>query len=144
MILCDVNILVYAHRPESPRHEEFRSWLEGVVHEDSPFAMSELVFSAFVRVVTHPRVFRDPTPLPVALDFCSALRDRGNCRTLLPGPRHWDLFRLLCLTAGARGNLVADAYHASLAIEHGCEWITADRDFARFPGLHWRHPLDHF
>ena len=38
--------------------------------------------------------------------------------------------------------LSTDAYHAALAIEHGAEWITTDRDYARFTGLRWRHPLD--
>ena len=45
------------------------------------------------------------------------------------------------LAAGAKGNLVPDAYFAALAIEHGCEWITADRDYSRFPDWVWRHPL---
>jgi uncharacterized protein len=58
-----------------------------------------------------------------------------------PGPRHWGLFARLCRENGAAGNLVPDAYLAALAIEAGCELITTDRDFARFDGLRWRHPL---
>src|SRR3970040_71577 len=58
-----------------------------------------------------------------------------------PASRDWAIFRRLCLTAGAKGNLVADAYLAAIAIEAGGEWITLDRDFSRFPGLRWRHPL---
>ena len=54
----------------------------------------------------------------------------------------YELFVAACRAARARDKLVADAYHAALAVEHGCEWITADGDFARFPGLRWRHPLD--
>ena len=50
-------------------------------------------------------------------------------------------FSRLCLEVGAKGNLVADAYLAALAIESGSEWITSDRGFSRFPGLRWRHPL---
>ncbi|MEK7270556.1 MAG: PIN domain-containing protein, partial [Planctomycetota bacterium] len=65
-----------------------------------------------------------------------------NCVLLSPGKRHWDIFSGLCRKAGAKGNLIADAYLAALAIETGSEWITTDRDFARFPGLKWRHPLD--
>src|SRR5438477_407916 len=71
-----------------------------------------------------------------------ALRARPNCVPIAPGPRHWEVFTGLCRRAGARGNLVPDAYLAALAIESGSEWITADRGFARFPGLRWRHPLD--
>lgn len=57
------------------------------------------------------------------------------------GPRHWGIFRALCADAGAKGNLVPDAYLAAMAIESGCEWVTTDRDFSRFSGLHWRYPL---
>ena len=59
----------------------------------------------------------------------------------MPGARHWAIFERLCKHAGAKGNLVADAYLAALAIERGCEWVTTDRDFSRFEGLKWRHPL---
>jgi hypothetical protein len=59
----------------------------------------------------------------------------------VPGERHWGIFRRLCNEVGARGNLVPDAYLAALAIESGSEWVTTDRDYARFPGLRWRHPL---
>jgi predicted nucleic acid-binding protein len=61
--------------------------------------------------------------------------------TLVPGERHWDIFQRLCREANAKGNLIPDAYLAALAIESGAEWITTDRDYARFPGLRWRHPL---
>lgn len=70
------------------------------------------------------------------------LRARPNSAPVAPGPRHWDLFASLCRRAGAKGNLVPDAYLAALAIESGSEWITTDRGFARYPGLRWRHPLE--
>jgi predicted nucleic acid-binding protein len=57
-----------------------------------------------------------------------------------PGDRHFDIFESLCQGANARGNLVQDAWFAALAIEAGCEWITLDRDYARFDGLRWRAP----
>ena len=59
-----------------------------------------------------------------------------------PGPRSRQVFAALVEDAQSRSNLVPDAYHAALAMEHGCEWITTDRDYARFTGLRWRHPLD--
>jgi uncharacterized protein len=142
VILADVNVLVYAFREESPRHAEYRDWLRGRIAEEAAFALSELVLSGTLRVLTHPRVFTPPTPLGEALAFVEALRAQPNVVLVHPGPRHWDVFTRLCTAAGAKGNLVADAYLAALAIEHGCEWITTDRDFARFPGLRWRHPLD--
>jgi len=95
-----------------------------------------------VRVVTHPKVFRRPTPLPQAVAFCETLRSQPNAVVLAPGPRHWPIFAGLCATVEARGNLVPDAYLAALAIETDSDWITADRDYHRFPGLRVRHPLD--
>ena len=92
-------------------------------------------------MVTHPRIFAPPTPLGVALEFADTLRSAANCIEVAPGPRHWEIFLKLCREAGVRGNLVPDAWFAALAIEFGCEWITTDRDYARFPGLRWRHPL---
>lgn len=142
MILPDVNILVYAHREDAGRHVEFRRWLEGALQGPEPLGVSELVLSGFVRVVTHPRIFDPPTPLMDALAFAELLRTHPACVPVRPGARHWTLFADLCRDSGARGNLVADAYLAALAIEHGCEWVTTDRDFARFRGLRWRHPLE--
>jgi toxin-antitoxin system PIN domain toxin len=95
-----------------------------------------------MRVVTHPRVFRTPTPLDTALAFVAELRAQPNRVLVQPGARHWGIFERLCRESRARGNLVADAYLAALAIESGCEWVTTDRDYSRFAGLRWRHPFD--
>jgi toxin-antitoxin system PIN domain toxin len=113
-----------------------------VLHSDAAFGLSDLVLSGFLRIVTHPRVFRDPTPLGMALKFTVGLRDHRNAVRIDPGERHWDIFQRLCEAVSARGNLIADAYLAALAIEIGAEWVTTDRDYARFPGLRWRHPLE--
>ena len=106
------------------------------------FGMSDLALSGFLRIVTHPKVFVDPSPLEVALAFANQVREQPNCVVIVPGERHWSIFNQLIITVGAKGNLVPDAYFAALAIEAGAEWITTDRDYARFPGLKWRHPLD--
>ncbi len=141
MVLPDVTILVRAFRTDSSRHADHLRRLEGVVAGDQAYAMSGLVVSGFLRVVTHPRVFRNPDPLDRALAFARHVVDQPHCLRVAPGPRHWDIFTGLCRAAGAKGNLIADAYLAALAIEHGCEWITTDRDYARFPGLTWRPAL---
>ena len=142
MLLPDVNVLVYAHRKDAANHAAYREWLEGVVNGDEAYGISDLVLSGFVRVVTHPKVFKRPSRAADAFAFAEQLRDQPNCVRVEPGPRHWDLFRRLCLDAGVKGNLVPDAYLAAIAIESGCEWISTDRDFSRFSGLRWRHPLD--
>ncbi len=141
MIVPDVNVLVYAHRRDAARHDEYRAWLEAAITGPAPYGLSDLVLAGFLRVVTHPRVFRDPTPLADALAFVRAIRDRPGQVSVVPGPRHWSIFLDLCAQARVRGNLVPDAYFAALAIESGAEWITTDGDFARFPGLKTRHPL---
>jgi toxin-antitoxin system PIN domain toxin len=141
MILIDVNVLVYAKRQDSPDHAKFRTWLEEIIRSDSVIGMSELVLSSVVRILTHPRIFSEPTQLDEALQYVHSLHEQPGCVWVSPGERHWEIFTRLCTAVGAKGNLVSDAYFAALAMESGAEWITADRDYARFPGLRWRHPL---
>lgn len=141
MQLLDVNVLVYAHREDSRDHSRYRAWLEDLVNSDGAFGMSDLVLAGFVRVVTHPRIFDPPTDLTEGLDAVQRIRSQPNCVTIDAGTRHWEIFVRLCRDAGVKGGLVSDAYFAALAIESGSEWITTDRDYARFPGLRWRHPL---
>ena len=142
MILPDVNVLVYAFSEDATEHRQYRKWLLDRIESSEAFGVSELVLSGVVRVLTHPRVFDPPTPIAAAMEYCDALRGQPNAVVLTPGERHWEIFAALCARVRAKGNVVPDAYHAALAIEHGCEWVTADRGFARFPGLRWRHPLD--
>lgn len=144
MILVDVNVIIYANRPEVPQHRECLSWLEGTVNSGRPFGMSELVLSSFIRIISNPRVFVAPTPLHHAIRVANELLARDNCVHIRPGPSHWSLFTGLCIAVNACGNLVTDAYLAALAIEHDCDWISTDSDFARFPGLRWRQPGAHF
>jgi hypothetical protein len=140
MQLPDVNVLVSAFRDDAPDHGCCRLWVETTVASDESFGMSDLVLSGFLRVVTHPRIFALPSPVPAAIEFAEALRAQPHCVPVHPGARHWDIFVRLCDAAEARGNLIPDAYLAAMAIESGCDWITLDRDYARFDGLRWRRP----
>ncbi len=142
MDLIDVNVLVYAHREDAINHDAYRSWLEELIGSDQAYGMADMVLSSFLRIVTHPRVFNPPSELVAALAFVEEVRRQPNCVQFAPGPRHWEIFARLCQSVGAKGNLVPDAYLAALAIESGSQWIPTDRDFSRFPGLNWRHPLD--
>ncbi|MFN8122375.1 MAG: type II toxin-antitoxin system VapC family toxin [Thermoleophilia bacterium] len=141
MRCADVNVLVYAHRPEAPRHDEYRAWLERVRVDDEPLGLVDVVLSGFLRVVTNPRIFREPTPLPVALEFIRNLREGPSAIGVAPGPRHRPVFERLCRETEASGNAIPDAFLAAIAIEQGATWFSADRGFARYPGLRWRHPL---
>jgi uncharacterized protein len=103
--------------------------------------MSPQVLSSLIRVATHPRIYARPSRLGDLTAFTSALLDQSHCQVIQPGDHHWGIFATLCRQINAIGNLVQDAWFAALAIESGCEWITTDRDFERFPGLRWRAPL---
>ncbi|MBW1786151.1 MAG: type II toxin-antitoxin system VapC family toxin [Deltaproteobacteria bacterium] len=140
MILPDVNVLVHAFRSDSQDHKASRFWLDSVVNGDALYGMSPQVLSSLVRITTHRKVFSEPSALDEALVFCDVLLAQHNCVPILPGHRHWQIFSRLCIEADARGNLIPDAWFAALAIESGSEWITLDRDYARFPGLRWRLP----
>lgn len=141
MRLLDVNVLLYSLRDVAPDHERYRAWLLRAIEGPEPVGVADLVLSGFIRVATHPRVFDPPASTDDAFAFAFAIRDAPSAVQVVPGSRHWELFRRMCRDGGARGNLVADAYLAALAVESGSELITTDRDFARFPGLRWRHPL---
>ena len=140
MRLADVNILVNAFREDAAGHRPCRQWLDATVRSEESFAVVDSVLAGFLRIVTLPKVFRIPTPLAKAVDFCEALRSEPNAVTIAPGDRHWGIFLALCRAADAKGNLIPDAWLAALAIESGCELVTMDRDFARFEGLRWSTP----
>ena len=140
MILPDVNVLIYAFRKDVPQNAVCRSWLAGVVSSDARFGVSPLALSAVVRVTTNPRSYRMPSTIEEAFGFCEFLLGQPHCQIVEPGERHWDIFKRLCIGTDTRGSRVTDAWFAALAIESGCEWITFDRDFARFPGLKWQVP----
>ena len=141
MILADVNVLIYAFRKDSQDHEEYKKWLESVVNGSSAYGVAPQVLASVVRVCTHPRIFARPSSQSDAFEFCRALLQQPNATVMTPGDRHWSIFENLCRASKATGNLAQDAWFAALALEAGCEWITTDRDYARFPGLTWRAPF---
>ncbi len=141
MILPDVNILIYAFRSEAPEHTSHADWLEETLRSNRPFAVSSQAMCSLVRILTNSKLFRGTYPLGDLLQFCNALKSRPNCRVIQPGPSHWEIFVDLCRRSNAHGAVVQDAWFAALAIEHDCEWITHDHDYARFPGLRWRPPF---
>ena len=140
MILPDVNVLVYAFRQDVPQYAATNSWLNQVVASDARFGISPLALAAVARVTTDPRIYRIPNSLKEVFAFAEYLLGQTNCQIVEPRERHWEIFRQLSLEADTRGRRVTDTWYAALAIEWGCEWITFDRDYARFPGLKWRTP----
>jgi toxin-antitoxin system PIN domain toxin len=141
LILPDVNVLIYAYRTDSVDHARYKAWLEGVVGGPAAYGIAPQVLASVVRVCTHPRIFAQPDGVEHVLRFARALLEQPNATVIAPGERHWAIFESLCVQAKATGNLVQDAWFAALAVESGCEWITTDRDYARFAGLSWRTPF---
>jgi hypothetical protein len=140
MILPDVNVLICAFRADMPQHPVCRPWLVDIISGDARFGLSTMVLSAVVRITTNRRIFKSPSSIGEAFDFCQNLLAQPQCQPVEPGERHWDIFHSLCVQSDVRGPRVTDAWLAALAIESGSQWITLDRDFARFPGLDWRVP----
>ncbi len=136
----DVNVLVYAHREESPEHARYAAWVTGMATGPEPFGLSEPVLQGFLRIVTNPRIFNPASTVTQAFQFIDALRGQPQSVMLRPGPAHWSIFRQLCEGGLLTSKLIADAARAALAIETGCEWVSADTDFVRFaPLLRWQH-----
>lgn len=138
MILPDVNVLLYAFRQDSADHLKYRNWLDAVVNGPAVYGMSPQVLASVIRIATNPRVYAQPSSLSRTMEFADVLLTQPHCKPVMPGSRHWAIYTDLLRSARATGNLAQDAWLAALAVEHGCEWITTDGDFARFSGLQWK------
>ena len=133
MIAIDTNVLVYAHRGETPQHSVALARLRSLAEGGVPWGLPVFCIGEFVRVVTHPRLFHPPTKLAAALGFLDQLLGSPAARLLLPGPTFPTLFAEACRDGAANGNLAFDAQLVALCREHGVsEILTEDRDFARF------------
>jgi toxin-antitoxin system PIN domain toxin len=124
--------------PPKPIH---RAWLEALINAPAAYGISPQVLASVIRISTHARIYVRPSTLDEAIEFCRILLTQDTCTVIHPGDRHWEIFLDLCDKSGATGNLIKDAWFAALAIESGCEWVTTDHDYSRFPGLRWRAPL---
>lgn len=141
IVLPDVNVLVYAFRREHTLHERYAVWLADLLSGANEVGVTEGTLTGFLRVVTNSRVYEEPAPIADALAFVNAVRHSRRCRWVAVTNAVWTTFSTL---AGSdtqiRGNLVPDAWLASLALAHGCRVATTDRGFARFDGLEWFDP----
>ena len=106
-----------------------------------PVCLAWQTVLAFLRISTHRRIFQRPLLLEEAVGIVSSWFEQPAIRLLRPTDRHWAILGQLLPEAQARGPLVMDAHLAALAIEHGAEVHTADRDFSRFPGVRVAYPL---
>jgi len=140
VFLLDVNVVLAAHRDDHPHHPTVRGWFDAVLAGDEPFAVPMLVWASFLRLTTNRRIFEIPTSRRQAFAFIEAVCAQPLHLLIAPGPRHIPLLRKLCDEADALGDLIPDAVIAAVAVEHGCEIVTLDRDFARFGSVRHRRP----
>jgi uncharacterized protein len=142
MRCVDVNVLVYAHRADLPEHPDYRRLLEQLANDEEPLGLADLVVAGFVRIVTNRRILTKPTSPAQAWEAVDSLLEAPAVMQLRAGDRHWGLFRQLADDIDARGNDITDAYLGAYSLENNATWLSADRGFARFRRLRWRHPLD--
>ena len=141
MILPDVNLLVYAHDETSKHHARARQWWENQLNGQRLVGLSWAVVLGFIRLLTNPRIFRNPYSPQEILAIVGTWLEQPHVRIIHPSDRHFSLFAGLIENIGTAGNLTTDAHLAALAIERGLILQTTDADFARFPGLKWKNPL---
>lgn len=142
MLFCDVNIYVYAMRPEtSDRAERVRHWLENALSGAERVGINELALSAMTRIVTQHRVFDRPSTPEQCMTFADSVLRAPAADVVRPSSRHWAHFADLVTGLRLRGTDIPDAYLASLAMEHGATLVTLDHGFARFPDLRTLDPL---
>jgi uncharacterized protein len=118
-----------------------RIWLERTLSGPEPAALSWTITLAFLRLAIDPRVFQRPLSISQATKVISGWLGGPRFTLLEPGERHWEILRRVLIDGQASGKLVMDAHLAALAIEHGATLASADRDFARFPGLKRLNPI---
>jgi uncharacterized protein len=138
----DLNLLIYAVDDHAADHQTALKWWNEVLSGSETVGMSWSVLLGFVRLTTNPRVVRAPMTAGEALDYVDRWLDQEVTTVIEPTGRHSPVLRDLLGSTGTAGNLVADAHLAALAIEHGAQLCSADRDFGRFKGLDWTNPLD--
>lgn len=142
MIAVDTNILVYAHRSDSPFHEQAREALQRLTFAGRSWVIPWPCVHEFVAVVTHPRVYDPPTSPDVAVRAVDDLIAMPGAVMLGEASDHWARMRQLLQAPGVVGPQVHDARVAAVCLGHGVEELwTADRDFSWFPELRTRNPL---
>lgn len=132
----DVNVLVAASRADHPHHATARAWLEqavGAAASGAAFTLIPMVLASFLRLVTSPKVFQQPTPIEDAMAFADALLSAPRVRLASLGPE-WPRLRQLCLDKRLAGNDLPDAWLAAATTHLGEHLVSFDRDFRKLLG----------
>jgi hypothetical protein len=142
LIAVDTNILVYASRTETEFHDPAVRLLTQLAESARPWAIPWPCIYEYLRVVTHPRLFKPPSTQAEAISRLHLLSRSPSLSFIGPGPTHLSSLVNIAEPSGAKGNLFFDVQIAALCREHGiAEILTLDRDFARFAGIKARRPF---
>ena len=142
MIVVDANLLIYSYDTDSSRHKKSRAWVERIFSDIEPVGLPWQTVSAFLRVITNRKLPGSRLPVEQAAEIVEEWLAQPNVRILAPGDEHWSILKRTMIEGRASGPLVSDAELVALTVEYGGVLYTADRDFARFPGLRWKNPLE--
>ncbi len=142
MKLIDVNVLLYAYDREASQHAVCSAWLESALNSEELVALPWLTLLAFLRITTNSKAYKRPFTNDEACQIISGWMARPNVRLIEAGERFWEILKAQMVEAQVRGPMVSDAALASLAIEHGAEMVSVDRDFRRFRGLRLIDPTE--
>jgi uncharacterized protein len=142
VIVVDANLLIYAYDIDSPHHKKSRAWVEKIFSSVEPVGLPWQTVTAFLRVITKRKLPGSRLSAAQAAQIVEAWLEQPNVRILAPGDQHWSFLKRMMVEGQASGPLVSDAELVALTIEYGGVLYTADRDFARFPGLRWKNPLE--
>jgi toxin-antitoxin system PIN domain toxin len=140
-VLLDANLLIYAYSATMPQHAAARSWLDAQLNGNTPVAMPWESLTAFLRVVTNPRIFSSPVRTEDAWQQVECWLSNPLVWVPVATERHAAILGSLLAATPVSANLVHDAHLAALALEHGLALYSTDGDFARFAVLRWENPL---
>jgi uncharacterized protein len=140
-ILLDANLPLWAHHGQFPQHAAAHAWWREAMSTTPLVAIPWVTVLAFLRISTHPNALTRPIAMEQAWDVVTGWLGRPNVRVVVPTERHQEILGRLLASGRATGNHATDAHLAALAMEWGLELQSADRDFARYPGLRWRDPI---
>lgn len=142
MIVLDANLLIYSYNIGAAHHAKARTLLEDLLGGRELIGFPWQSIAAFLRIMTDKRLPGERFTAPRAVEIVSSWLEQSVSRVLAAGDDHWPLLRRMILEGQAPGPLVSDAQIAAITVEQGGVLYTTDRDFARFPGLRWKNPLD--
>jgi len=138
--IVDANVLLYATNLRARDHRASREWLDEALRGGATVGFAWVVLLTFLRLSTSPTVFPRPLTVERASQDVKAWLEQPSAVLVGPTARHLALLGGLLAKAGTAGGLVNDVHLAALALEHGAEVVSFDRDFGRFEGVRWRMP----